>query len=105
MCPATREKEQFMSRHLFWVLCVWSLMPSVGRAGGLERAKHHEVLSPNEKYVLVINPKTNQHSVYAAADRQTPLWTFTHDCYYHVPAFLSNDGKVAAMLTAQFLLD
>jgi hypothetical protein len=53
----------------------------------------------------MVNPDTGHHVVYAAADRRTPLWGFEKVFTYHVPVFLSNDGKVAAMLTPQFVLE
>jgi hypothetical protein len=71
----------------------------------MERAQRHEVFSANGAYVLVINPQTKQHVVCSVADRRTALWSFSEDCYHEAPAFLSNDGKVAATLMAPFLLE
>jgi hypothetical protein len=71
----------------------------------LERAQRHEVFSANGAYILIIDPQTKQHYVCSAADRRTALWSFSEDCYHQAPAFVSNDGQVAATLTPQFILD
>jgi hypothetical protein len=64
--------------------------------------KRHDVFSPNGAFVLDVDPKTKQHSVYAAKDRKTPLWSFTK-AVGRGPIFLSDDGEVVAVLNWEYV--
>jgi hypothetical protein len=61
------------------------------------------VYSPNGVYVLHLNPKTRTHAVCATANSNVSLWSFSKEYFYESPIFLSNDGKVVAILAWKYM--
>jgi hypothetical protein len=60
-----------------------------------------EVNSPNRTFVLVVDPRSNNHYIYRASKRTTSLWSFSEaaeDVY-----LLSNDGEVVVSLHAPYV--
>src|SRR5438128_2073608 len=75
-----------------------------GRALAFKPASpvRHDVLSPNGAFVLDVNPSAKRLTVYPAGKRDQPLWSFERPVWQE-KHFLSNDGKVVAVVTWEFV--
>lgn len=62
----------------------------------------HDVYSPNRAFVLDVDPAAKRLTVYAAGDRQTPLWSFDRSVWQE-QHFLSDDGRTVGLVTWQFV--
>ena len=77
------------------------VVPLLLAAGGpvsalsLAPARPHDVWSPNRAYILVVDPITQVHTVYAAGDRTRPLWSLTGGGQFFV---LADDGRAVAVI-------
>lgn len=62
----------------------------------------HDEPSPDQRFVLEVDPDSGVQTVVAAADRTRPLWSFRHpggfDGYY-----LANDGRTVAVVAWEFV--
>lgn len=65
------------------------------------RAKPFDVYSQNGAYVVAANPNTHMLTVYAAQDRNTPLWSFT-EIVGQGSVFIANDGRVVVTVVPCF---
>jgi hypothetical protein len=86
-----------MPRVLGSILCLIILAPSPCLAYKPAPPERRDVFSPNRLFVLDFNPDTNIHTVYATANRKKPLWSYSAPAWLG-PVFLSNDGRVVAVL-------
>ncbi len=73
------------------------LTPTPSYATSYAPPERHDVFSPNGLFVLDVDPKTENHTVYKVGDRAKPLWSFSKRVW-HYPFLLANDGSVVATL-------
>ena len=66
------------------------------------RPKRHDVQSWNRMFVLDVDPGAQRLTVFAADKRDKPLWSFKRRVWQE-KHFLSNDGKVVAVVTWRFV--
>jgi hypothetical protein len=80
------------------------LLLSAGPVFGYKPAPpvRHDVFSPNGAFVLDVDPEGKRLTVYAAADRATPLWSFDREVWQE-SHFLSDDGQVVGLVTWRFV--
>jgi len=80
------------------------LVLSAGPALGYKPASpvRHDVWSPNGAFVLDVDPAAKRLTVYAAGDRQTPLWSFDRRVWQE-QHFLSDDGRTVGLVTWRFV--
>ena len=80
------------------------LLLSAGPAQGYKPASpvRHDVWSPNGTYVLDVDPAAKRLTVYAAGDRQTPLWSFDRPVWQE-QHFLSDDGRTVGVVAWRFV--
>lgn len=62
----------------------------------------HNVHSANGAFVLDVDPGASRLTVYAADNRDKPLWSFDCDVWQE-NHFLANDGKVVAIVSWRFV--
>jgi hypothetical protein len=62
----------------------------------------HDVFSPNGAFVLDVDPTAKRLTVYAAGNRQTPLWSFDRSVWQE-EHFLSDDGRMVALVAWRFV--
>jgi hypothetical protein len=66
------------------------------------RPTRHDVYSANGAFVLDVDPRAKRLSVYAANNRDKPLWSFDRAVWQETH-LLSDDGKVVAVVAWRFV--
>lgn len=87
-----------------WRAGLLLLLLSAGPALGYKPASpvRHDVFSPNGAFVLDVDPAAKRLTVYATANRQTPLWSFDRTVWQE-QHFLSDDGRTVGLVTWRFV--
>jgi len=57
----------------------------------------HDVFSPNHRFVLDVNPASNEQRLYASEDRSNALWSFTEDVWQET-FYVADDGESVAVV-------
>src|SRR5437016_3192553 len=96
------------SRSLGWrrlwqaLLCLFVLPASQTLASRPQWPERRDIFSPNRRFVVDVNPKAERFTVYSAADRHRPLWSFSRPdpptLDWRNDYFLSNDGKALLLV-------
>ncbi len=91
-----------------WIVAIiWLsilLCSRASQATSFAPPKRHSVSSPNGGFVLDVNPDTRINTLYSAADKRRPLWSFTGLVWLE-PILVSNDGKVVVRVASPYVED